>query len=45
MGKGAYAKVKIAMNKITKEKFALKIYEREKLNSNSKIIMDMSKKE
>ena len=39
MGKGAYAKVKIAMNKITKEKFVLKIYEREKLNSNSKIKM------
>ena len=31
-----YAKVKIAINKITKEKFAIKIYEREKLNSNSK---------
>ena len=38
MGKGAYAKVKIAINKITKEKFAIKIYEREKLNSNSKKI-------
>ena len=36
IGKGAYAKVKIAINKITKEKFAIKIYEREKLNSNSK---------
>ena len=36
IGKGAYAKVKIATNKITKEKFAIKIYEREKLNSNSK---------
>ena len=36
MGKGAYAKVKIAINKITKEKFAIKIYEKEKLNSNSK---------
>ena len=30
IGKGAYAKVKIATNKITKEKFAIKIYEREK---------------
>ena len=36
IGKGAYAKLKIAINKITKEKFAIKIYEREKLNSNSK---------
>ena len=36
IGKGAYAKVKVAINKITKEKFAIKIYEREKLNSNSK---------
>ena len=36
LGKGAYAKVKLAINKITKEKFAIKIYEREKLNSNSK---------
>ena len=36
IGKGAYAKVKLATNKITKEKFAIKIYEKEKLNSNSK---------
>ena len=36
LGKGAYAKVKLATNKITKEKFAIKIYEKEKLNSNSK---------
>ena len=36
LGKGAYAKVKLAINKITKEKFAIKIYEKEKLNSNSK---------
>ena len=28
--------MKLAINKITKEKFAIKIYEREKLNSNSK---------
>ena len=36
LGKGAYAKVKLATNKLTKEKFAMKIYEKEKLNSNSK---------
>ena len=36
LGKGAYAKVKLATNKLTKEKFAIKIYEKEKLNSNSK---------
>ena len=36
LGKGAYATVKLVTNKITKEKFAMKIYEKEKLNSNSK---------
>ena len=36
LGKGAYAKVKLAINKNTKERFAIKIYEKEKLNSNSK---------
>ena len=36
LGKGAYALVKLAKNKITKEKYAIKIYEKEKLNSNSK---------
>ncbi len=36
LGKGAYAIVKIVTNKITKEKYAMKIYEKEKLDSNSK---------
>ena len=36
LGKGAYAIVKICTNKITKEKFAVKIYEKSKLNDNSK---------
>jgi len=36
LGKGAYAIVKLVTNKLTKEKFAMKIYEKEKLNSNSK---------
>ena len=36
LGKGAYAIVKVVTNKITKEKYAMKIYDREKLNSNSK---------
>ena len=36
LGKGAYAIVKICMNKITKEKFAVKIYEKSKLNDSSK---------
>ena len=36
LGKGAYATVKLVTNKITQEKYAMKVYEREKLNSNSK---------
>ena len=36
IGKGAYATVKLVTNKITQEKYAMKIYERENLNSNSK---------
>ena len=36
LGKGAYAIVKLVTNKITHEKYAMKIYEKEKLNSNSK---------
>ena len=36
LGKGAYAVVKACKNKITGEKFAMKIYEKSKLNDNSK---------
>ena len=36
LGKGAYATVKLVTNKLTNEKYAMKIYEKEKLNSNSK---------
>jgi len=36
LGKGAYATVKLVTNKLTKEKYAMKIYDKEKLNSNSK---------
>ena len=36
MGKGAYAIVKVCTNKITKEKYAVKIYEKSKLNDGSK---------
>jgi tRNA A-37 threonylcarbamoyl transferase component Bud32 len=36
LGKGAYAKVKIVTNIITQEKCAMKIYDKEKLNDNSK---------
>ena len=36
LGKGAYAVVKIVTNILTKEQFAMKIYEKEKLNDNSK---------
>jgi tRNA A-37 threonylcarbamoyl transferase component Bud32 len=36
LGKGAYAKVKIVTNINTKEKFAMKIYDKDKLNDNSK---------
>ena len=36
LGKGAYATVKLVINKNTQEKFAMKIYEKENLNSNSK---------
>ena len=36
MGKGAYAKVKIVTNIITQEKCAMKIYDKENLNDNSK---------
>ena len=37
LGKGAYATVKLVTNKITNEKFAMKIYDKAKLNSNSKM--------
>ena len=36
LGKGAYANVKLVTNIITKENFAMKIYEKEKLSDNSK---------
>jgi tRNA A-37 threonylcarbamoyl transferase component Bud32 len=36
LGKGAYAIVKVCRNKITKEKYAMKIYEKSKLNDGSK---------
>ena len=36
LGKGAYAIVKVVKNKITNMKFAMKVYEKENLNSNSK---------
>ena len=36
LGKGAYAIVKIVTNILTQEKFAMKIYEKEKLSDNSK---------
>ena len=36
IGKGAYANVKLITNKITNEKFAMKIYEKIKLNDNLK---------
>ena len=36
IGKGAYAVVKICKNKITQEKFAMKIYEKKNLNDNIK---------
>ena len=36
LGKGVYAIVKIVTNIITKDKYAMKIYEKEKLNDNSK---------
>ena len=36
IGKGAYATVKICKNKITQEKFAMKIYEKKVLNDNIK---------
>ena len=36
LGKGAYAIVKVCTNKLTQEKFAMKIYEKSKLNDNSK---------
>ena len=36
LGKGAYAIVKICTNKITKERYAVKIYEKSKLNDGSK---------
>ena len=36
IGKGAYATVKICKNKITQEKFAMKIYEKKILNDNIK---------
>ena len=36
IGKGAYAVVKICKNKITQEKFAMKIYEKKYLNDNIK---------
>jgi len=36
LGKGAYAKVKVVTNIFTQEKFAMKIYDKDKLNDNSK---------
>ena len=36
LGKGAYAKVKVVTNLITQEKCAMKIYDKDKLNDNSK---------
>ena len=36
LGKGAYAVVKVVTNIFTKEQFAMKIYEKEKLSDNSK---------
>ena len=36
LGKGAYAVVKLCKNKITGEKYAMKIYEKSKLNDDSK---------
>ena len=36
LGKGAYAIVKVCTNKITKERYAVKIYEKSKLNDGSK---------
>ena len=36
LGKGAYAVVKLVTNKITNEKFAMKVYEKERLDSNTK---------
>ena len=36
LGKGAYAIVKVCINKLTKEKYAMKIYEKSKLNDGSK---------
>jgi tRNA A-37 threonylcarbamoyl transferase component Bud32 len=36
LGKGAYAVVKICRNKLTGEKYAMKIYEKSRLNDNSK---------
>ena len=36
LGKGAYAVVKTCKNKLTGEKYAMKIYEKSKLNDNSK---------
>ena len=36
LGKGAYAKVKVVTNLLTQEKCAMKIYDKDKLNDNSK---------
>ena len=36
LGKGAYAEVKLVTNKFTQKKYAMKIYDKEKINSNSK---------
>ena len=36
LGKGAYAKVKVVTNLLTNEKCAMKIYDKDKLNDNSK---------
>ena len=36
IGKGAYAKVKIVTNLLNQEKYAMKIYDKDKLNDNSK---------
>ena len=36
IGKGAYAHVKLVLDKINKNKYAMKVYEREKLNDSTK---------
>ena len=36
LGKGAYANVKLVIDKLTKKKYAMKIYDKSKLNDNAK---------